>query len=93
MGRDCLEEGERRTEQAGCAGWSEDHGGQGCGPGSLAWGAGFFRREPMEARTFEFQNISPAGAAFSETEQGSAPPTLQPAQPPTGAFSGPENGI
>lgn len=67
--------------------------GVGCGPGSLAWGAGFFRREPMEAITFEFQNISPAGAAFSETEQGSAPPTLHPAQPPTGAFSGPENCI
>lgn len=72
-GRDHLEEGEQRTEQAGCPGRGENHGGQGCRPGSPAWGAGFFRREPMEAITFEFQNISPAGATFSETEQGSAP--------------------
>ena len=65
-----LEEGEWRAEWAGHPGQGR---GQGCRPGSQAWGAGFFRQEPMEAITFEFQNLPPAGAAFSETEQGSAP--------------------
>ena len=69
-GRGCLEEGEWRAEWAGHPGQGR---GQGCRPGSQAWGAGFFRQEPMEAITFEFQNLPPAGAAFSETEQGSAP--------------------